>query len=205
MICIGRFATAATRYAKRWTSRIGQNTSGVAAVEFAMVVPVMFTLFVGTVEFSQALTVDRRVTISSSLTADLIARAPSTGLSTSDVDASMLIVEQIMPPYDTAPLTITIVSVLASSNGSGGLTYKVDWSRNNKGNTPYAHNAIYTSIPTGLLSAGESVIVAETVYAYNPLIFSYFITSTMNLREKFYLKPRNAACISLLPSNCTAP
>ena len=33
-----------------------QNHSGVAAIEFAMIVPIMLMLFLGTVEFSQALT-----------------------------------------------------------------------------------------------------------------------------------------------------
>ena len=37
--------------------------SGLAAVEFAMVVPLMLVLFFGTVEFSSALAIDRKVTV----------------------------------------------------------------------------------------------------------------------------------------------
>lgn len=180
---------------------LGRDTRGVAAVEFALIVPVMFMLFVGTVEFSQAITVDRRVTQSVSSAADLIARAPAAGLTTSEVDGQMKIVEQLMEPYALSPLTVSVYSVKAV-NQSGSVRYVVDWSRNNKGGTPMARNTQYTAIPTGLLAAGESVIVAEAVYVYSPLIFKYFITSAFNLEEKFYLKPRNASCVTLKPVNC---
>jgi Flp pilus assembly protein TadG len=55
-------------------SRFAKDSSGAAAVEFAMLLPIMFMLFYGTIEFSQALTVDRRVTQIASATADLVAR-----------------------------------------------------------------------------------------------------------------------------------
>ena len=42
-------------------SRYRADSSGVAAIEFAFVVPIMFVMFVGAVELSQAVTVDRRV------------------------------------------------------------------------------------------------------------------------------------------------
>ena len=181
--------------------RLRKDQRGVAAVEFALIVPVMFMLFVGSVEMSQALTVDRRVTQSASSSADLVARAPVAGLSTADVDGLMLIVNQLMKPYDATPLTVNIVSVKAQTAG-GALQILVDWSRDNKGGTPYARNANYASLPNGLLAAGESVIVAETKYLYTPLIFSYFIQNAFDMKETFYLKPRNSSCINLLPINC---
>jgi Flp pilus assembly protein TadG len=162
----------------------------------------MFALFVGTVEFSQALTVNRRVIQAASSTADLVARAPATGLTTTDVDSSMLIVQELIAPYDTAPLTVKIVSVKASTNASGAVTYSVDWSRDNSGATPYSRGDPYTNVPTGFLASGESVIVAEARYTYTPLIFHYFIKSAFPLEETFYLKPRNASCVTLKPVSC---
>ena len=46
-----------------------------AAVEFAFIVPIMGVMFIGAVELSQAIIVDRRVTQIASSTADLVARA----------------------------------------------------------------------------------------------------------------------------------
>ena len=47
-----------------------RGSRGVAAIEFAMIVPIMSAMFIGAVEVSQAITVDRRVTQVASSTAD---------------------------------------------------------------------------------------------------------------------------------------
>jgi len=181
--------------------KLRRDKRGVAAVEFAMIVPVMFFLFVGAVEFSQALTVDRRVTQSASSTADLIARAPVEGLTESEVDGHLKIIEQLMEPYDLSRLTVKIYSVIAQ-NQNGNVTYRVDWSRDNRGATPAARNTTYTAMPANLIAPGESVIIAEATYNYQPLIFRYFIQTAFEMQEKFYLKPRNSSCVHLRPVNC---
>lgn len=189
---------------RRLMGRLDRDDRGIAAIEFAMIVPIMFFLFVGAIEFSQALTVDRRVTQSASSTADLIARAPSTGLTTTQVDGHLRIIEQLIEPYDLTALTVKIVSVKAQAvpGNPTAANYVVDWSRDNHGGTPYARNATYSGIPAGLLAVGESVIVAEAKYVYTPLIFKYFIANAFDLEEKFFLKPRNASCVHLAPINC---
>lgn len=179
-----------------------RNERGVAAVEFAFIAPIMFFLLVGTIEFSQALTVDRRVTQAASATADLIARAPSSGLTTDQVDSALKIVEQLIAPYDMSQFSVTVISVKAQTAGGNSVTYVVDWSRDLSGGTPYSRGTTYSDIPAGLLVAGESVIVAEARYNYTPLIFHYFIESAFDLSEKFYLKPRNSTCVHLRPINC---
>jgi Flp pilus assembly protein TadG len=182
--------------------RLRRDNRGLAAVEFAMVVPIMFFLFVGAVEFSQALTVDRRVSQSASSTADLVARVDKFN-NTGEVDNVLKIVEQLMAPYDLAPLTVSVISVQAKQKGtSGAAEMRVSWSRNNKGQTPYPANSIYSHIPEGLLAAGESVIVGEASYNYTPLLFNYFIKTAFTMEERFYLKPRQKACVSLAPTNC---
>lgn len=178
------------------TRRFKRDRSGIAAVEFAMIMPVLFALMVGTVEFSQALTVDRRVTQAASSTADLIARSPSSGMTAAEIDGAMKIVEQLIAPYDVSRLNVKVVSVRARASG-GAITYTVDWSRDSFGATPHAAGSTFTGIPTGLLAAGETVIVADATYNYVPLIFSYYISSAFDLKEKFYLKPRNASCVIL--------
>ena len=55
-----------------------------AAIEFALIVPIMAVMFIGAVELSQAITVDRRVTQVASSTADLVARADTTDLADRD-------------------------------------------------------------------------------------------------------------------------
>lgn len=185
-------------------ARLRRETGGMAAVEFAMIVPIMFFLFVGTIEFSQALTVDRRITQAASSTADLIARAPNSGLTAAQVDRDLKIIEQLIAPYELERLYVKVISVIAQGTPGNPsvLTYTVDWSRDNLAGTPHVHGDTYNQIPQGLLVAGESVIVSEATYNYAPLVFNYFIQSAFNMTERFYLKPRNSSCVHLRPINC---
>ena len=50
---------------------------GVAAIEFAMIVPIMLVLFFGTVEFSSGVAVDRKVTLVARTLADLASQYTS--------------------------------------------------------------------------------------------------------------------------------
>jgi Flp pilus assembly protein TadG len=183
--------------------RLRRSEQGVAAVEFGLLVPIMFLLFAGALEFSQAITVDRRVTQVASSTADLVARVDKFN-NTGEIDNILKIVEQLFAPYDIAPLTVSVISVQAKpKSGSPSVTeMRVSWSRDNKGQIPYAANTIYDHIPAGLLAQGESVIVGEANYTYSPLLFKYFIKEAFGMQERFYLKPRQKACVSLAPTNC---
>lgn len=185
-------------------ARLRRDTRGVAAVEFGFIVPIMFFLFVGTIEFSQALTVDRRLTLAASSTADLIARAPNSGLTPEQVDRDLKIVEQLIAPYEIQRLYVKVMSIIAAGTPGNPsvLIYTVDWSRDNNAGTPHPRGEQYQEIPEGLLVAGESVIVSEATYNYTPLIFNYFITSAFNMTERFFLKPRNSSCVHLRPINC---
>jgi Flp pilus assembly protein TadG len=179
--------------------RVARCKRGVAAVEFGMIVPIMFMLFVGAVEFSQAITVDRRVTQIASSTADLVAR--QTSMTSTDMAGYLQIVSTLMSPYTTSLLKLTVLSVYATT--AAPTNTLICWSYNyNGGTATYSDGAAYT-LPTGVVSGGTSVIVAETLYNYQPLIFKYFINSnTFPMSEKFYLKPRLSAAVQLDTKKC---
>jgi Flp pilus assembly protein TadG len=178
--------------------RFFRREHGFAAVEFAMLAPIMMMLFIGTVEFSQAITVDRRVTQVASSTADLITREKS--VTTTDLDGVMQIINELMQPYDPAKLKVTVLNVYSAADSAANT--KVCWSYNYHGGTAsYSDGQAYT-LPTGILEAGASVLVAEVTYQYDPLIFNYFIQTTLPLDEKFYLKPRLSKGIQYNTTKC---
>ena len=78
--------------------RYRADKRGVAAIEFALILPIMFVMFVGAVELSQAITVDRRVTQAASSVADLVARKEKS-ISTTEISDIMKIGGYIMEPY----------------------------------------------------------------------------------------------------------
>ena len=59
----------------RWRlSGCAHDERGVSAVEFALLLPLMVTLYLGGVEVSQGLTIDRKVTLVARTVADLAAQ-----------------------------------------------------------------------------------------------------------------------------------
>lgn len=179
----------------------GRDARGVAAIEFAMIAPLMIMMFIGAVEFSQAITVDRRVSQVASSTGDLIARTKT--LSTSEMEGVMEIVEELVKPYDHTLLKMSVLNVTASPTDENDT--KVCWAYGHNGGVgSYARGQPYT-LPTGVVQKGDSVIVTEVEYNYTPLIFDKFITSTKKLTETFYLKPRLSSYVKFDGNDCPAP
>lgn len=175
--------------------RMFLDKSGVAAIEFAFIAPIMFMMLVGTVELSQLITVDRRVTVVASTTADLVAREQS--INEAGVKVIMDIVGVLFAPYETSPLKVELIVVGALETALGDA--KTCWSYPHQlgSKTPKVRNTTYT-LPAGILSASSppnpgivaTVVVAEVSYTYMPLLFSSFIQGAFPLSDKFYLKPR---------------
>ena len=183
----------------RKSGAFGEDKSGVAAVEFAMIVPIMLTLFFGSVEFSQALTVDRRVAQIASSTADLVAQYDQ--ISPAQVNNLFLLTKSLMQPYDTAPLKISVTNIKKVDQQSPTGV----WSCPFQGAPTYV-GPIGASIPAGLLenppTGGTScVVMSEVKYQFTPTI-GQFLTSGVPLTEKFYLKPRKSTCVALTVPSC---
>jgi len=182
---------------RRPIRKFARNKDGLAAMEFAFIVPIMLLLFIGVVEFSQALTIDRRVTQVASSAADLIAREKS--LTTADVEGVMQIIAHLVAPYDASRLKVTVLNVY--SGITDATDTKVCWSHNHNGGVnTYADNQKY-GMPAGILGKGSSAIVAEVTYDYQPLIFEYFL-SAFKMEETFYLKPRLSNSVEFNTKKC---
>ncbi len=190
------------------------SQEGVAAVEFAMIVPILAIMFIGAVELSQAITVDRRVTQVASSTADLVARAEKQ-ISQSEIGDIMKVGGYIMKPYSETPVEIVIRNVTSSPTNAA--VVKQSWSCTYKGagqtQTCACSSTDYT-LPGNLVSTNDSVVISEVTYSYKPLIFDYFMkqaagggdgSGTYTLTEKIYLKPRGQAAMLLQSNNTPCP
>lgn len=210
--------TTLTRPANRLLDlarRLRASTEGVAAVEFAMIVPIMGIMFIGAVELSQAITVDRRVTQVASSTADLVARAEKQ-ISQNEITDIMKVGGYVLEPYSKSPLSIVVRNV--TSSPADATIAKQSWSCTYNGagetQTCACSNTSYT-LPANLVSTNDSVVVAEVTYAYNPMVFDYFLKRMLSnlsdgngayrLSELIYLKPRGQAAMLLQPDNTPCP
>ena len=108
--------------------RAAADQDGIAAVEFAMLLPFMITLFFGVVETSLALLCRADVSIMASTAADLVSQADT--LATGDINNVYSAANTILYPYydgsNTKP-TIRISSVIWDTVGKSATVGKVAW------------------------------------------------------------------------------
>ncbi|QNL19462.1 pilus assembly protein [Hyphobacterium sp. CCMP332] len=174
------------RSARTFLRRLGGNRDGVSAVEFALIAPVMVLLYLGMVEISLALSVDRKVTNAASAIADLIAQDDviTDGEMINILNAS----RAIIAPYDTDQFAVRISSVSMDLTGD----VAVDWS-DARGTLARAEGSQPT-LPAGLLNPGRSIIWVEVAYAYDAPFRE--ITGDFNIEEEFFLRPRQSLVVS---------
>jgi Flp pilus assembly protein TadG len=180
-----------------------KSESGAAAVEFALLLPVMITLFFGTVETTLALLARADVSQMASTAADLISQVNSA--STSDISNVYSAAGTILYPYytggSTGKPTIRITSVVYDSSSSTPTTAgKIAWTCTQSGTgtlTPASRSTGSTvTFSQPLMTTNGSVIMAEIAYGYSSPT-TKVITGTINMTNNFYTKPRR---VSQIPS-----
>jgi Flp pilus assembly protein TadG len=154
---------------------------GVSAVEFALLLPLMVMLYLGGVEISQGLTIDRKVTLVARTVADLAAQVSS--ISNADMTNILNASASVLAPYSTDNVKVTVSEVSIDGNGRATIT----WS-DSKNGTARAAGAVVT-LPSALNIANSSLIWGEVSYNYKPVI-GYVITGTMTLTDQIYMRPR---------------
>jgi Flp pilus assembly protein TadG len=164
-----------------------EDRRGVSAVEFAMLLPLMLTLYLGTVEISQGVAIDRKVTLTSRTVADLASQVSS--LTSTDMTNVLNAASSVISPYDTSKLKVTVsqVSIDASS------VPKIVWSCTLNGTKQTVGATV--SLPTALKVANTSLIWGQVSYSYKPTI-GYVITGTLNLSDQIYMRPRLSDTVS---------
>ena len=176
--------------------RVIRDRRGVSAIEFAMILPVLILLYVGTVEIGTALTVYRRASHVAATAADLAAQVRS--VTKNDIKDIQAAAGSILTPYSAQPLKIVLSSVVADSQNKG----KVDWSCSSKG-AGRGQGSAY-NLPNGVTEPASSVIVAEITYEYSPLLglTTFFSPGSFNITRTFYSRPRRSLKVEKTDTGC---
>lgn len=167
---------------------------GVAAVEFAIILPFMLALYIGGVELGDGLAIQVKVTDTAHTVADLTSQQTTTTNITnvnSILNASsQIIAPYASPPYSASNVIVTISEV--STDASGAAT--VTWSESLNGTKRPIGQAV--TLPASLAGlANISLILGEVSYKYTPNL-GYTITGTVTISDSYLLFPRNSAAIS---------
>jgi Flp pilus assembly protein TadG len=168
-------------------AHFSSDERGVSAVEFAMLLPLMVTLYLGTSEVSQGISADRKVTMTTRTMADLVSQ--STNVTNSNMTDILNASTSVMYPYSTTGLTVTVTSISIDANNVA----KVTWSDSYNGTARSVGSTV--TVPTALNIANTSLIWSEVQYLYKPTI-GYVITGTLTLKDMIYMAPRLSTAVT---------
>lgn len=155
-----------------------RDERGAAAIEFALMLPLLVILQLGSVELVRAFEAQRRIAHVSAAMADVISQGRTT--TGADLTDAMKAGEILVSPLATGNMGLRISSLTANAQG----VVAVDWTQNSNWTIAGA-----ASVPTGYLAANESAIVADVSYDYTSPI-RYILPSTIRFVRHAYVRPR---------------
>ncbi len=172
--------------------RFTRDRRAVSAVEFALILPFMVSLYLGTVEISQGVNINRKVTITARSIADLVAR--SSAINNADMAGIFDAARSVILPYPTTTLSIVITHVKIDVNGNATVDWSDGWQA-----APRAKNST-VAVPANLKGTSEKyLILTEVKYRYEPVI-GYVVTGPINLADEMYMAPRLSDSVTRIAS-----
>lgn len=169
--------------------RFTRDSKGVAAVEFALIFPVMLALYLGSVEISGALQANKNVGKTASMVGDLITQQET--ITRSELSAIAEIGEALLFPYQETSPTITMVGIQIDNDPTA--VARAAWSgryRNGAFSRPVPNGQI-VNIPSRLRIPGTFLVQVRTDLDYKPIVtWTTESGGMINMDETYYLRPR---------------
>jgi Flp pilus assembly protein TadG len=168
-----------------------RGQGGMAAVEFAVLLPFMLVAYLGGIEIGNGVAIDRKVAITTRAVADLVSRTPT--IKNADMSGILGASSTIIAPYPAGPLVVTVSEVTCDSHG----TPTVTWSDSLNGSARPIGSAV--TLPGTLATPNAVYIWGEVQYAYTPTL-GYVMTGTWTLRNQIFMSPRQSASVTRVNS-----
>ncbi|WP_232833966.1 MULTISPECIES: TadE/TadG family type IV pilus assembly protein [unclassified Sphingomonas] len=162
-----------------------RDRRGTVLVEFAVMLPVMLVLWMGSLQIEDGIACNRKVTIATRAVADLVAQNVSGSVAASDLDSNLAAATQVLAPYPAGAASIRITEVTTDAT----LKTTVQWSRGY--NAVAAVPGQVVTIPVAMRIPGAYFLFAEVTYAYKPPMNFGFV-GPLKLGDSLYMLPRNS-------------
>ncbi len=168
---------------------------GIAAVEFALIAPILLVIFLGLVDIVQLLRMNYRLARVAETAADITSRCMSVNNSYMAMIADAARAGAAPINLRAVKLTISVLEMQAS-NTKG----KVVWSRETGTGGGHAVGTELDILPTSTaISDGDHIVFAEAIYIYQGLLSSFFM-GDVTLTESALFFPRFSNTISHNPT-----
>ncbi len=163
---------------------------GMAAVEFAVILPFMLVAYLGGVEIGDGVAINRKVAITTRAVADLASRY--TTIHNADSTTILGAASTIIAPYASGPLAVTVSQVSVDAQGHA----TVSWSDTLNGTALPVGSAV--TLPGTLATPNAYYVWGQVTYAYTPTL-GYVMSGTYNLSDQIFMSPRESASITRVP------
>jgi hypothetical protein len=167
--------------------QLWKDMRGVAAIEMAIIFPVMIILYIGLVDITNLLMVNRRVTLTTSTLADLVTQADTT-ITMADIDGVFESARSIFEPMPIDGISLNLWA-FRMEDGSPELQWQ------------YTNGVTCGSAPDGgedmesLMEDGNDIIVGRVCYYQEAILGSLFSVETFELEDELMLRPRQSATL----------
>jgi Flp pilus assembly protein TadG len=201
-------AAKGVRLMSKFRDRLGQfgaNVNGAAAVEFAIVVPVMLGMYFGMMELSQGVEANKKAGRASNLVADLVTQQAV--ITKAEIIAIANIASATLQPYNRTQPTVEVVGIQVSDEAIPRA--RVAWSQRvvvpangpaSSGSSFLAVGDLIT-IPSELKIRNSFIIKGGLTMDYIPMTTYTIQSSTssgtgIEMGEFYYFRPRTSPTIT---------
>lgn len=164
----------------------GRERRGIAALEFAILLPLFLILYLGTFEVGQAIAIKLNNGLAARTVADLASQY--TNIYNADMTNILGASTTVMAPYPTQPFSVTVSQVTVDAKGIATVT----WSDSLNGTARAVGDSV--TLPASMNTPNSSLIWGETQYVYTPGL-GYVLTGSITLSSQIFMSPRNAPSV----------
>jgi Flp pilus assembly protein TadG len=188
------------------------DAKGLAAIELALILPIMLMLMSLVVFGGQAYGVQRRVTLAATTVANIFAQANDVNTSTitaAELNQILAYPNLILYPYDGSTAAVVVSQLQVMVNGDGSATGTVCGSWANANGKPRATGqqiSVDPSISSAFSTPGTNnncdksninyVVLGEVNYPFQPTGI-YFSVGSFTLHDSIIMIPRVASPITV--------
>ena len=167
------------------TARYIAEERASAAVEAAILMPIMVSLLVGCYDIGMGILINQKTVGASQMIGDLITRNRTVTMTALEdmIQAGELAYE----PYSTSSFGYDIASVQFDPDGDPVVLWRVTQNM--------SPNDAAVAITEGLGEAGDGLVVVTTAYTYNPY-FTHFVVNDIVMQEIAFLRGRRSATVT---------
>lgn len=177
-------------------ARFAKARDGVAAVEFALLAPLLVALMLGSIELTHALWGNGKLAKATSTVVNLIAMTKT--LDDGEFENLLAAGPLVMTPYPENDLAMTVTSIVGCkvdpTDPNTTMKYVVKWSRSwtggNAGTSSHLNDTVFAHEPQSLeIDEGDTIIVTESTYTYQPKI-ARKVGATIDMTDIAFQQPR---------------